>query len=203
MIWETFPLLKFEIIALFVNTWTADYKYPVVDCENLQFSLKCNYLKNKKLFLIFLCHLWNLHQILNTVKKKMVVRANVFWKLQNVKDLFRLLIQKRCFRTSFDSQHVKESQTLVKSSWEYFYHIFPSPWHEMIREIFLLLKFEMIALLLTHGLPITSILFRIVIISRSLFKCNYLKKEDHFVVFRFMYGIYIKFWTFKEQRRST
>ena len=47
MIWETFPLLKFEIIALFVNTWTADYKYPVVDCENLQFSLKCNYLKKK------------------------------------------------------------------------------------------------------------------------------------------------------------
>ena len=51
MILETFPLLKFDFIGVFVNTWTADYNYPVRDCENLQFSLKCNYLKNKKLFL--------------------------------------------------------------------------------------------------------------------------------------------------------
>ena len=32
MIWKISPWLKFEIIGLFVNTWTADYKYPVPDC---------------------------------------------------------------------------------------------------------------------------------------------------------------------------
>ena len=31
------PLLKFEIIGLFINTSTADYEYPVPDCENLAF----------------------------------------------------------------------------------------------------------------------------------------------------------------------
>ena len=40
MIWETFPLLKFEMIGVFVNTWTADYKYPVPDCENLPFPIQ-------------------------------------------------------------------------------------------------------------------------------------------------------------------
>ena len=44
MIREIFPLLKFEIIAVFVNTWAADYKYPVMDCK---------YLKNQKYFLRF------------------------------------------------------------------------------------------------------------------------------------------------------
>ena len=30
----------FEIIGLFDNTWTADYKYPVLDCENLLFPIQ-------------------------------------------------------------------------------------------------------------------------------------------------------------------
>ena len=46
----------------------------------------------------------------------MIVRANVFPNLQTVKDLVRPLTKKRRFRTHFDSQHVKESQTLEKSS---------------------------------------------------------------------------------------
>ena len=45
------------------------------------------------------------------------------------------------------------------------------------------LKWE--ACLLTHGLPITSILFRIVVISRSLFKFKYRKTEKYFVSFLF------------------
>ena len=32
--------MKFEIIVLFVNTWTADYKYPVPDCENFPFPIQ-------------------------------------------------------------------------------------------------------------------------------------------------------------------
>ena len=63
--------------------------------------------------------------------KKFVI-ANVFPKLQIVKDLFWPLSEKRRFRTFFDSQHVKGSQTLVKSAWEHFYHIFPSLSLEMI-----------------------------------------------------------------------
>ena len=67
---------------------------------------KCNYLKNKKLFLNFLFHLWNLHQILKIFEKNIIVIANVFPKLQNVKDLVKPLSRKHRFRTSFDTRHV-------------------------------------------------------------------------------------------------
>ena len=45
----------------------------------------------------------------------MMVLANLLRKLQTVKDLVRPLSKKQCFRTAFDSQHVKGCQTLVKS----------------------------------------------------------------------------------------
>ena len=40
MIWEISPWLKFEIIGVFVSKWTADYKYPVPDYENLKFPIQ-------------------------------------------------------------------------------------------------------------------------------------------------------------------
>ena len=54
----------------------------------------------------------------------MTVRAIAFLRLQTVRGLVRPLPKKRRFRISFDSQHVKVSQTLVKSALEQFYHIF-------------------------------------------------------------------------------
>ena len=44
----------------------------------------------------------------------MIVIANVFQILETVKDLVRPLSKKRRFRTSFESQHVKVSETLGK-----------------------------------------------------------------------------------------
>ena len=92
----------------------------------------------------------------------------------------RLTIHRR-LKTPFDSQHVKPFQTLVKSSWELFYHIFSSLWGEIIWKISPWLKFEIIRFLLTHGLLITSILCRIVRICCSLFKSSYLKNKKHFL----------------------
>ena len=40
MIWKISPLFKFEILGVFVNTYTADDKYPVGDCENLQVAIQ-------------------------------------------------------------------------------------------------------------------------------------------------------------------
>ena len=85
---------------------------------------------------------------LNVFKKKMIVLANVFPQLKTVKNLVRPLFKKRRFRTSFDSQHVKGSQKLVKSSWEHFYQIFTSLCWEMIRKISPLFKFENISVFL-------------------------------------------------------
>ena len=89
-------------------------------------GLNCNYLSNQKLFPIFLIYFWNLRQILNILKTKLIVIATLLQKLQAAKDLVRPLSKKQYFRRPFDSQHVKGSQTLVKSAGEHFHHIFSS-----------------------------------------------------------------------------
>ena len=50
MIWKISPWLKFEVIGLFANTWSADYKYPVPDCENLPFSIQIQLSEKQKTF---------------------------------------------------------------------------------------------------------------------------------------------------------
>ena len=62
-----------ELLGVFVNTLTGDAKYLVQDCENLLLPIQMNSLKNLKLFPNFLFHFWNLHQILNILKKRMIV----------------------------------------------------------------------------------------------------------------------------------
>ena len=86
-------------------------------------QFKWNYQLNEKLFLNFLFHFWNLHQILNVLKEKMIVIANVFPKFQTVENFLRPLFKKSRFRTRFDIQHVKAPQILPNSSWERFYHL--------------------------------------------------------------------------------
>ena len=141
---------------------------------------KSSYLKSNKHFLFFLFNWWNPHQNLIIFKKKQIVIANVFRKLATVQSLVTPLTIQRRLKTSFGSQHVKPFQTLVKSSWEQFYHIFSSLWGEMIWKISPWLKFEIIGLFVNPGLLITSILFRIVRICRSLFKSSYLRNKKHF-----------------------
>ena len=98
--------------------------YKIARISHSQFKL--NYLKNENLSLKFLFHFWILHQILNVLKTKMIVIANVFPKLQTVKNLVGTLSKRRHFRARFDSQLVKSSQILAKSQWERFYHDFSS-----------------------------------------------------------------------------
>ena len=94
---------------------TANDKYPFPDLENLlsptqlQLSFKLKTFSN-----FFFCYFLNLHQILNILKKKMIVIATLFRKLQTVKDLVGPLFKKHRFRNSFDNQHVKDFQNLVK-----------------------------------------------------------------------------------------
>ena len=96
---------------------------------------QCNSLKNQKLFLNFLFYFWNLHQILNILKKNMMVIASGSPKLQTMKDFDRPPCKKRRFRRRFDSQHVKVHQILAKSPWERFYHVFSSFWENLIRKM--------------------------------------------------------------------
>ena len=54
----------------------------------------------------------------------MILIATLFGKLDTVKELVRRLLKKQRLRNPFESQHIKGSQTLVKSALENFYQIF-------------------------------------------------------------------------------
>ena len=94
--------------------------------RNCNSQLKWYYLRKDKLFFHFLVHLWILHEILNTLKEKMIVIANVFPKLQTVKSFVRKLSQEHSFSTGFGSQLVKASQMLPRFCRECIYHVFLS-----------------------------------------------------------------------------
>ena len=118
------PLVMGESLRVFVNTLSTDGKYPVRDCQVCNSQFKCNYLKNKKLFLDFFFHFMNLHQISIILKENMMVIANVLPKLTTIKNLFRTISKRSRFRACFDSQHVRVSQILSKSTWEHSYRVF-------------------------------------------------------------------------------
>ena len=50
MTWKISPLLSLEILGVFVNTSTSDYKYPVRDFENLQFPIQVQLSSKRKSF---------------------------------------------------------------------------------------------------------------------------------------------------------
>ena len=56
----------------------------------------------------------------------MIVTTNVFPEFKTGKDLVREVSKKRRFRTPFDNQHVKGSQTPVESVRQHFYYKSPS-----------------------------------------------------------------------------
>ena len=99
---------------------------------NSQF--KCNYLKNKRVFLNFFFFFRFLESKSNFkhFEKNMMLIANDFPKLQTVKNFDRPRCKKRRFGARIDSQHVKLSQLLVKSPSEHFHHVFSSLWGTVI-----------------------------------------------------------------------
>ena len=50
-------------------------------------KFKRHYLKNKRLFMEFLLHFWNVHEIQNILKKKMSILAQLFQKLWTAEEV--------------------------------------------------------------------------------------------------------------------
>ena len=70
MNWKISLVLLGEIFWRFLNTLTADGRYPIEDWENLPFLIQMQLSEKRKTFSHFFFHLWTLHQTLNILKKK-------------------------------------------------------------------------------------------------------------------------------------
>ena len=85
------PLVLGAALVVFFQWFAANGKYPVQDCENLQLPIQMQLSQKQNIFLNFLIRFRNLRQILNILKKRKIVIANVFPKLQTVEILVRPL----------------------------------------------------------------------------------------------------------------
>ena len=50
VVWKKSPLVLVEILRVFVSRLTADDKYPVEDCENMQLPIQMQFSKKPKTF---------------------------------------------------------------------------------------------------------------------------------------------------------
>ena len=64
------PLVTSEILGQHVNTLTFDDKYSPRNSESLPQTIQMQLSKKLKIFLDFLLNFWNLHQIVNILKKR-------------------------------------------------------------------------------------------------------------------------------------
>ena len=86
LIWKMSPLVLVKILGSLLTHWQTMPSIPFKIMRICYAQFKCNYQKNQKLFLNFLFHFFNLHQVLKISKEKIIVLANVFPKLQTVKN---------------------------------------------------------------------------------------------------------------------
>ena len=115
MIWNISPVLLDEILGIFLNTLSVDGKYPIEDWENLPFPIQMILSEKRKTFSGFLVPYVESTSNFKHFEKKMMIIANLFPKLQTLKNFARPLIKKRRFGTRFRTQHDKVSQILAKS----------------------------------------------------------------------------------------
>ena len=94
----------------------------------------------------------------------------------------------------------KHLSNLHQSTFIIFFYDYEEKW---FAKHFLYWCLKSYGCLLTHGLPITFILFEIVRISRSLFKWNYLKNQKKFLSVLFCLWNLHLIWTFSKKRWSS
>ena len=105
-------------------SWAAPKK-PIlnrVNRENFTKPTQMQLSKKQQYLLNSLLRFLNLDQILIIFRKKMTLISYVLPKLETAKDAARWMSKKLRFRTPFNSQHSKRSQSLQKSPAKNFYH---------------------------------------------------------------------------------
>ena len=76
-----FPILLLEFLGVFLNTLSAKGKYLIEDCQNLPLPVQMQLSEKRKTFSVDFVPF----QILNILRQKMMVKANVFPKLNTEK----------------------------------------------------------------------------------------------------------------------
>ena len=201
LIWKMSPLVLAEISGVFVYTLTSYGKYPVPGCENFQLPIQMILSEKQKSFFQLFVHFLDSTSNFENFQTKMTVIANVLPILKTVKILVRPFSKKRCFRTRFDSQHVKALQMLAKSPWERFYHVFSSISWKLISKMSPLVSSEILGLSV-NTFKSDGTYSRLWESATPNSNASIWKAKNFFRILCSISGFYRKLWTFWKKRWS-
>ena len=137
--WSVWKQLSFKksllwickILTLFVNTFTADDKYSLLNRGNLTLPIQMELFQKQKPFPQFFSRIlkssWNFQHF------QQIDDAHSWCISQNTDSVkqVRSMSNKSRLQGSFKKQHVKRDQTLSKSERQHHYHIYWSMWRQM------------------------------------------------------------------------
>ena len=137
--WSVWKQLSFKksllwickILTLFVNTFTADDKYSLLNRGNLTLPIQMELFQKQKPFPQFFSRIlkssWNFQHF------QQIDDAHSWCISQNTDSVkqVRSMSNKSRLQGSFKKQHVKRDQTLSKSERQHHHHIYWSMWRQM------------------------------------------------------------------------
>ena len=112
-----------QIVRLLVNTFPADEEYPVLNRDNLTLPIQMQLSQKKKtccqFFTAFLKSRWNFEHFY----KKDDAHRFCNFGITDSKNVVISMSKKSRLRGSFDKQHGKRLEPLLKSTSQHLYHI--------------------------------------------------------------------------------
>ena len=104
-------LIIYELLGLIVKRLTTNDEYSLCNSENLSQLIQMQLSKKQNTFSRFVASFLKSTSNFTYFGKKVTLRAYVFSKLDIAKHVVRQMSRKPRFRTHFDGQHVKWSET--------------------------------------------------------------------------------------------
>ena len=116
-----------KMLWVFVNTFTADDKYSLLQRDNFTQRIQMQVYHKQKTFSSFFSTLLKSRLNFQHFQKNLTLITNVFPKLRTRKEALKEASKKCRLVVPFDEQHGKGAQTHFKSSRVHLYHTYWSP----------------------------------------------------------------------------
>ena len=87
-----------KVLRLFVDTWTVDDKYSLLNRENSMQAIQMHLSEKPKTFVVFLCAFFKSKSNFEHFRKKMTLIDYVFSKLRTPKNVVSLMSKKSRLR---------------------------------------------------------------------------------------------------------
>ena len=119
-------MLYADILGLFVKTLNADLKYSQLITENLKYPIQMQLSQKQNFASQFVAAFLTSRLNFEDFQQKVTLIANFFLKLWTPKNVFKQMSKNSCFRGTFNKQHGKVDQTMLKSERHQLYSIYGS-----------------------------------------------------------------------------